>query len=148
MEKLNLCELLKDCVGINVYSTLLGNVEITGVSDDFIYFVSSKTEYRSEVSKLGKHWDDEDGECTLFPSKENRDWSKFIKPLKKDSIVMASRSGMSRFSIRFYSRNNLCFADGSDSKAGLSEIEWEYIVPIEYYDINSSFEENIKKSIV
>jgi len=46
MEKLNLCELLKDCVGINVYSTLLGNVKITGVSDDYIYFVSEKTEYK------------------------------------------------------------------------------------------------------
>lgn len=148
MKELNLCELLKDCVGIDVYSTLLGNVEITGVSDNYIYFVSSKTEYRSEVSKSGKHWDDEYGECTLFPSRENRDWSKFIKPLKKDSIVMASRKGMSRFSIRFYSRDNLCFADGGDSKAGLPEIEWEYIVPIEYYDRNSSFEENIKKSIV
>ena len=148
MEELNLCELLKECAGEKVYSTLLGNVKITGVSDDFIYFVSSKTEYWSDVSKLGKHWDDEYGECTLFPSKENRDWSKFIKPLKKDSIVMASRNGMSRFAIRFYSRNNLCFADGGDSTAGLGEIEWEHIVPIEYYDRNSSFEENIKKSIV
>lgn len=148
MEKLNLCELLKDCVGINVYSTLLGNVKITVVSDDYIYFVSEKTGYKGEVAKSGKHWDDEYGECTLFPSRENRDWSKFIKPLKKNSIVMASRKGMSRFSIRFYSRNNLCFADGSDSKAGLPEIEWDYIVPIEYYDRNSSLEENIKKSIV
>lgn len=148
MEELNLCELLKDCVGINVYSTLLGNVKITVVSDDYIYFVSEKTGYKGEVAKSGKHWDDEYGECTLFPSRENRDWSKFIKPLKKNSIVMASRKGMSRFSIRFYSRNNLCFADGSDSKAGLPEIEWDYIVPIEYYDRNSSLEENIKKSIV
>lgn len=148
MEELNLCELLKDCVGINVYSTLLGNVKITGVSDDYIYFVSEKTGYKGEVAKSGKHWDDEYGECTLFPSRENRDWSKFIKPLKKDSIVMASNKGMSRFSIRFYSRNNLCFSEGSDSKAGLIEIEWDYIVPIEYYDRNSSFEENIKKSIV
>ena len=148
MEELNLCELLKDCVGINVYSTLLGNVEITGVSDDFIYFVSEKTGYKGEVAKSGKHWDDEYGECTLFPSKENRDWSKFIKPLKKDSIVMASRKGMSRFYIRFYSRSNLCFEYGCDSKTGISESGWDYIVPIEYYDGNSSFAENIKKSIV
>jgi len=148
MEELNLCELLKNCVGEEAYSTLLGNVKITGVSANYIYFVSEKTRYSGEVAKSGKHWDDEDGECILFPSKENRDWSKFIKPLKKDSIVMASNKGMSRFAIRFYSRNNLCFADGSDSKAGVSEIEWNYIVPIEYYDRNSSFEENIKKSIV
>ena len=148
MEKLNLCELLKDCAGEKAYSTLLGNVKITGVSDDYIYFVSEKTGYKGDVTKSGKHWDDEYGECTLFPSRENRDWSKFIKPLKKDSIVMAGRKGMSRFSIRFYSRNNLCFADGSDSKAGLPEIEWDYIVPVECYDRNSSFEENIKKSIV
>ena len=148
MKELNLCELLKDCVGIDVYSTLLGNAEITRVSDNYICFVSSKTEYRSEVSKLGKHWDDEYGECTLFPSKENRDWSKFIKPLKKDSIVMASRKGMYRFYIRFYSRNNLCFEHGCDSKSEISESGWDYIVPIEYYDRNSSFAENIKKSIV
>ena len=148
MEELNLCELLKECVGEKAYSTLLGNVKITGVSYNYISFVSEKTRYSGGVSKSGKHWDDEYGECTLFPSRENRDWSKFIKPLKKDSIVMASRKGMSRLAIRFYSRNNLCFADGGDSTAGLGEIEWEYIVPIEYYDRNSSFEENIKKSIV
>ena len=148
MEELNLCELLKDCVGMKVYSTILGNVKITGVSDNYISFVSEKTRYSGGVSKSGKHWDDEYGECTLFPSKENRDWSKFIKPLKKDSMVMASNEGMSRFVIRFYSRNNLCFADGSDSKAGVSEIEWKWIVSIEEYDVNASFEENIKKSIV
>ena len=148
MEELNLCELLKDCVGMKLYSTILGNVKITGVSGNYISFVSEKTRYSGGVSKSGKHWDNEYGECTLFPSKENRDWSKFIKPLKKDSMVMASNEGMSRFVIRFYSRNNLCFADGSDSKAGVSEIEWKWIVSIEEYDVNASFEENIKKSIV
>jgi hypothetical protein len=148
MEELNLCELLKDCVGMKLYSTILGNVKITGVQGNYISFVSEKTRYSGGVSKSGKHWDDEYGECTLFPSKENRDWSKFIKPLKKDSMVMASNEGMSRFVIRFYSRNNLCFADGSDSKAGVSEIEWKWIVSIEEYDVNASFEENIKKSIV
>ena len=148
MENLNLCELLKNCVGMKVYSTILGESEVAATSNDFVTIQAGKTSYCSNIYKDGRFYNDEDGECTLFPSKENRDWSKFIKPLKKDSIVMAGRKGMSRFSIRFYSRNNLCFADGSDSKAGLSEIEWDYIVPIEYYDINSSFEENIKKSIV
>ena len=131
MEELNLFELLKDCVGEKAYSTLLGNVKITGVSDDYIYFVSEKTGYKGEVAKSGKHWDDEYGECTLFPSREKRDWSKFIKPLKKDSIVMASRSRSSRFSIRFYSKDNLCFESGMDSTSGVCEIEWKYIVPIE-----------------
>ena len=60
MEDLNLCEILKDAPkGMKLYSPLFGEVELLGIKDD-IY---------------GKYY--ENGECMLFPSRDNRDWSQF-----------------------------------------------------------------------
>ena len=77
-KELNLCELLKGCEGMVFYSTMVGYcrlIEVTefitiGYGDDEYVFLESDGKYSQE------------GECTLFPSKENRDWSTFEKPIK------------------------------------------------------------------
>lgn len=80
-ENLNLVEILKDCPkGTKLYSTIYGEVELIGIS---IYNPIYGIEFRAEgevlctVTSDGKHYDDFNGECTLFPSREQRDWSKF-----------------------------------------------------------------------
>lgn len=85
-ENLNLVKILKDCPkGTKLYSTVFGEVELIGIG---IYNPIYVIEFRAEggvlctVTSDGKHFDDYDGECTLFPSKEQRDWSKFN--LKKE----------------------------------------------------------------
>lgn len=81
MKELNLVEILKDCPkGAKLYSTIYGEVEFDKVnpSNNDIYPIDFyKSGDLQSVTKDGLHLIDHDGECTLFPSKDNRDWSTF-----------------------------------------------------------------------
>ena len=90
-EKIDLTKILKDCPrGTKLYSTIYGVVEFDGIDEyDRIYPISFKVDADSfsTVTPDGRRFEDFDGECTLFPSKEQRDWSKFTVPLcKKDKF--------------------------------------------------------------
>ena len=82
-ENLNLVEILKDCPkGTKLYSTVFGEVELDSidvVSSHPICVVFPSGD--DSFTKDGKMFDGCDGECVLFPSREQRDWSKF-KPSK------------------------------------------------------------------
>lgn len=84
-ENLNLVEILKDCPkGTKLYSTIYGDVEYVGIDEESEYpitFITSK-ESTNVVTSDGRHFGIFDGECVLFPSKAQRDWSKF-KPNKE-----------------------------------------------------------------
>ena len=87
-ENLNLIEILKDCPkGTKLYSTVYGEVEFYGIENGLefpIMYVKSDSLLGS-VSAQGLVLACYDGECTLFPSKEQRDWSKFkVKKPKFD----------------------------------------------------------------
>ena len=101
-ENIDLTKILKDCpIGWKFYSSIYGEVEFFGISYDYVplnklentrnfpsiqkqrypiqlmtdsgeYCISRRGRYRYGV-----------GECTLFPSKEQRDWSKFTAPWYK-----------------------------------------------------------------
>ena len=89
-ENLNLVEILKDCPeGTKLYSTVYGDVELVRVYlDDNTYPIEIKIDEGSDmiyITNDGRLFDDFRGECTLFPSKNQRDWSKFqIKKVKFD----------------------------------------------------------------
>ena len=90
-EDLNLAETLKDCPkGTKLYSTIFGDVELVEVSqrEDIAYPIEFKKSNRIPsyyLTKDGRVYKDLDGDCTLFPSKDQRDWSKFeIKKPKFD----------------------------------------------------------------
>lgn len=81
---MNIAEILKKCPkGTKLYSSLYGEVELVKVKDNTIYpIVVSCLEFENYIMKF-----DKDGknmtahkEPTLFPSKTQRDWSKFIVP--------------------------------------------------------------------
>lgn len=85
-ENLNLVEILKYCPeGTKLYSTVYGDVELVRVYlDDNTYPIEIKIDEGSDmiyITNDGRLFDDFRGECTLFPSKDQRDWSKF-KPKK------------------------------------------------------------------
>ena len=84
-ENLNLVEILKDCPkGTKLYSTIHGEVEFNGISNNKdIYKIRYKTKTSGVygITPDGKFFSCFDGECILFPSKYQRDWSKF-KPKK------------------------------------------------------------------
>lgn len=89
-ENLNLVEILKYCPeGTKLYSTVYGDVELVRVYlDDNTYPIEIKIDEGSDmiyITNDGRLFNDFRGECTLFPSKEQRDWSKFkVKKAKFD----------------------------------------------------------------
>ena len=80
-EDINLIELLKNCPPETVlYSTLHGYVMLNLVSDNGIYQIYCTILDNGNIvsfTKEGKYRNTINGECVLFPSKENRDWNTF-----------------------------------------------------------------------
>ena len=81
-ENLNLVEILKDCPkGTKLYSTVFGDVELEKISNDendkYPIFIRLHDNTIDDVAKDGRYIGIYDGECVLFPSKDQRDWSKF-----------------------------------------------------------------------
>ena len=83
-ENLNLVEILKDCPeGTKLYSPIYGDVELVKVyiKDDNGCPIEIKIGEGSDMivdfMNDGRFLGNFPGECMLFPSKEQRDWSKF-----------------------------------------------------------------------
>lgn len=81
-ENLNLVEILKDCpVGTKLYSPLYGDVELLLVrqNNGGEHPIEIKTgEISYDYFTIdGRIFAEHNGECLLFPSREQRDWSKF-----------------------------------------------------------------------
>ena len=81
-ENLNLVEILKDCPkGTKLYSLIYGDVELEKISNDendkYPIFIRLHDNTIDDVAKDGRYLGNYDGECVLFPSKDQRDWSKF-----------------------------------------------------------------------
>ena len=79
-EDLNLVEILKDCPkGTKLYSTVFGEVKFMGIKENASYpiIVKVNNENFESFTADGRIIVYFDGECTLFPSKDQRDWSKF-----------------------------------------------------------------------
>ena len=79
-ENLDLTKILDGCPkGIKFYSTTYGTVEFIGFDLSSIYPILMKLDFGGVgcFTKGGRIFSSYCGECTLFPSKEQRDWSKF-----------------------------------------------------------------------
>ena len=78
-ENLNLVEILKDCPkGTKLYSTIFGEVELDYVTNGGEYPIKVLLKGDTDsFTKDGRILSEYEGECVLFPSKEQRDWSKF-----------------------------------------------------------------------
>lgn len=82
-EKLNLVEILKDCPkGTKFYTPMFGEVKFEKIHDFTIVVFVSNLHFFACFTKEG-FYHEGIGECTLLPSKEQRDWSKFIAPWYK-----------------------------------------------------------------
>ena len=91
-EKIDLTKILKDCPeGFTLYSTIFGPVTFVtlDLEEDqrfqiIVQVVQDETE--ESFTRDGKYLTRyRDAECCLFPSKDQRDWSKFTAPwYKKD----------------------------------------------------------------
>ena len=81
-EKINLVEILKDCPkGTKLYSPIFGDIYFKEIHSDYkLSILVENGVYNASFTKEGLYYDDANGECLLFPSKEQRDWSKFTAP--------------------------------------------------------------------
>lgn len=79
---MNIAKILKDCPeGTKLYSLVCGEQELVCVTDEeeypIICRVTANGKYDSFTSDGREFFDYPDAECVLFPSKDQRDWSKF-----------------------------------------------------------------------
>ena len=74
-ENLNLIEILKGCPsGVKLYSPLYGDITFDNIYLNLKYPIRTN---RAPFTSDGKYLCDFNGECMLFPSKDQRDWAKF-----------------------------------------------------------------------
>jgi hypothetical protein len=99
-QKLNLVEILKNTPeGTELYTLIYGPVKLVGVKkNDELFPITVKVLNGQELSftEDGKYSLVSEGECILFPSKENRDWSNFKvddKGFSKGEYVRSKNSG-------------------------------------------------------
>lgn len=88
-ENLNLVEILKDCPkGTKFYSRFLGSVEFCKITlDNYIEVIGRNGYYIGfKPNGIYQH-SEENAEIDLFPSKDQRDWSKWHRPFKDGDIV-------------------------------------------------------------
>ena len=83
-ENLNLVEILKGCPrGTKLYSTVFGEVKFMSIKENATYpiIVKVNDENFESFTADGRIIVYFDGECTLFPSRTQRNWAEF-KPKK------------------------------------------------------------------
>ena len=83
-ESINLTKILKDCpIGWKFYSSIYGDVTFYKIESDskipvkFSYIIKDNSKRYGGVTEQGLSLPCYKGECTFFPSKDQRDWNKF-----------------------------------------------------------------------
>jgi hypothetical protein len=91
-EKINIAELLKDCPrGMELYSPLCGKCVFDRLNSGTIICKKQNTQeitFTCEGYYMLPVFDN--CECMIFPSKDQRDWSKFQRPFKNGDIVFTT----------------------------------------------------------
>ena len=87
-ENLDLTKILEGCpIGTKLYSTIFGNVSLKEIVSDREYpIIISQGIKTIPITKEGKYILYYDGECTLFPDKDQRDWGKFERFWDKPKV--------------------------------------------------------------
>ena len=82
---INIADILKDCPkGTKLYSPICGNCKLLKIYNGLGFDVINDTDEVFNFSYDGRY--NLNGECCIFPSKENRDWNKF-RPFKDGDIL-------------------------------------------------------------
>ena len=93
-EKIDLTKILKDCPkGFKLYSLLHGEVSFRGIDETSDYPITydypiigcmGESTSAFYLTRNGSYSSNYNGDCILFPSREQRDWSKFTAPWYKN----------------------------------------------------------------
>lgn len=88
---MNIANLLKYCPkGTKLYSTVFGEVTLDRIDiyEKYPILVYKLDGAGTSFDEEGRYVKYYNSECVLFPSKDQRDWSKFRIPLKRGDIMM------------------------------------------------------------
>ena len=130
-ENIDLTETLKGCPkGTELYSTIYGKVRFEGISNyaespieiKFLNKFTNPSLVSAFFAKDGRCSSSYDGECILFPAKDQRDWAKFerfwdkpkierfdVNTLRPFDKILARDSDKQSWTCEFFSHiNNIC----------------------------------------
>lgn len=148
-EKLNLVEILKGVPsGIKLYSTIYGDCAFARIGNergDYPILISvvnrCNDNYEESLTSDGRNYVDFDGECVLFPSKENRSWEGWkYNALKEGNLVMVGDANTTDWCLAKYVKDDIVELRGVKTRV-------KYIVPSKDFDFEN-IESNIHKSVV
>ena len=137
-ENLNLAKILKYCLkGTKLYSPALGEVAFAAINNhDSSYPIVVKTEDGTFCfTKQGKLYDTKQSECLLFPSREQRDWSKFTAPwYKKEKFDPKTLNAFDRVLVRNYKTNkwrceHFSYFNDGESSPCMASASYEFCIP-------------------
>ena len=109
-ENIDLTKILKNCPkGWKLYSPLCGEVKFDSITENSEFPITVLNETMGiYLTREGTYCTGiEEAECILFPSKDQRDWSKFTAPwYKKDKFDPKTLKAFDRVLVRheFYHR--------------------------------------------
>lgn len=140
-ENINLCEILKDCPeGTKFYSYIHGQVEFIKIDPTFSHPIIVQATTRTGVKRpksfsVEGYYDNAyDGACSLVPSLEQPDWSKwkYTETEKKPKFDPKTLKPFDRVLVRNYNTDwwrcgLFSFVDKNDEP--YLTCGWHYIVP-------------------
>ena len=134
-ENLNLVEILKDWPeGTKLYSPVFGEVEFESINDIIGPIVVTTNTGNAECFTTdGKMYTYYNGECLLFPSKEQRDWSKFKvksnKPKFDPKTLHPFDKVLARDMVNGQWRCTLYSHERKDNKYVTTDYTYKYCIP-------------------
>lgn len=132
---MNIAKILKDCPkGTKLYSPLFGYVLLHSIQEIDTYPIRVMTCIGNRLesfTKSGLFTNQCPGECMLFPSKENRDWSTFKAPKKEYEFkpfdkVLVRDSDDKVWQIDFFAYTSI-----SNYKYQAMTAAWKQCIPFE-----------------
>ena len=106
-KKIDLTQILKDCPkGTKFYTPIWGEVTFIKINIGYVYPICIETNVYDDyinLTKDGRYLSIPNTECIIFPSKEQRDWSKFTAPwYKKEKFDPKTLKPFDRVMVRDY----------------------------------------------
>lgn len=123
MEKINIAKILKDCPkGTLLYATVHGEVKLSRITSSENYPIEVELDSGADLFTEDGRMYPNKGECVLFPTKDQRDWSKFQRPFKDGDIIFTHadslKIGLGNTWISIFKENS---AKGVVTYAGIKE---------------------------
>ena len=137
-KNIDLTKILKDCPkGTKFYTSVWGEASFERILERRFYTIGIDTlSGYKYLTKEGRYINADDAECILFPSKDQRDWSKFTAPwyekerfdpktLKPFDKVLVSDEHHTRWRCSFFSH----IVDQIDYKYFTSDSCYKFCIP-------------------